>query len=72
MLSNAQGMDVAKHFVLLERFCFLFLLRYDLGQVKDKGGGKVGGVVVNIMRRGDLHNIKANQFATSSNVLEQH
>ncbi len=53
-------MDVAKPFVLLERFCFLFLLSQDLGQVKDEGRSKVGGVVVNIMRRGDFHDIKAN------------
>ena len=49
MLSNAQGMDVAKPFVLLESFWFLFLLSQDLGQVKDESCSKVGGVVVNIL-----------------------
>lgn len=59
-LSNALGMDVAKPFVLLKSFWFLFLLSQDLGQVKDESCSKVGGVVVNIMRRGDFHDIKAN------------
>ena len=59
-LSKTLGMDVAKPFVLLESFWFLFLLSQDLGQVKDESCSKVGGVVVNIMRRGDFHDIKAN------------
>ena len=65
-------MGVSMLFMCVEIFLVQFLLRQYLGQVKDKGCSQVGGVVVNIMRRGNFHNIKSNQFAASSNVLEQH